>query len=681
MKISTKIGAYGPAVAAALAGVVATTASSDAQAGGKKHRAKGEYLAGDFHNHTTCSDGSTSVRTLTRQSLARLDWFIQVGHSGSGPRDCRVDDFLYFSSASEFSPGLWVNTLEDPATEIKGDFVDGSQRNGARVQRMWRWQMLQEFSLPQIISVREEPGNEQKDAALGLEWTLPGHEHTSTAIVTGQYDEVAPNADAMAHFEYCFGRPSDDTSGGGGQGWTCEISSEANDRLLDLFEGRPEAGTADYNSTLIAQGGVNTDDNGEHVKSTAAMLWMQENYPGDSFAVQAHIERQGGFVEGQDRGYNIEHIRDWNNVAPDVSIGFESEPGHQAQRNRGSYNPGRPTAGLTTYGGTGCYAAAEAAKAGHDFDGTPLDPARFLEGGDLEQIPDNAIVERVTLCRPGVRTMWDALLSEGRHYFYYASSDWHSRGSFGPLDFEADNDFWPGEFQENFTWVEEMRGADRDPAQRIVDGLRSGNNYTVQGQLIEDLSFEACTRKRGCATMGETLHVKAGERVTVRLRVRDPKGENRSPYQFNNPSLLQIGIERPINKPKLEHVDLIQGEITGPVPPHLKDGGVNPEYFEPLAPDTTRIVDTWEGRKTRRRMGYSFVAKTDSYVRARGTNIPAGTPNERDMYGNPLPDNLSDNIACDDPDCPPHLEGILDKDVEAWSDLSFHTNPIFIVVR
>lgn len=27
------------------------------------------YVSGDFHNHTTCSDGSTSVETLTRESL------------------------------------------------------------------------------------------------------------------------------------------------------------------------------------------------------------------------------------------------------------------------------------------------------------------------------------------------------------------------------------------------------------------------------------------------------------------------------------------------------------------------------------------------------------------------------------------------------------------------------------
>lgn len=674
-----KRSALRPTIAAVIAGTAGLAGGHvAAQAGPRHHSEEGQYLSGDFHNHTTCSDGSTSVRTLTRQSLARLDWFIQVGHSGSGPRDCRVDDFLYFSSASEYSPGLWINTLSDPSTEIKGDFTDGSQGNGARVQRMWRWQMLQEFSLPQIISVRDEPMYEGKEAALGLEWTVPGHEHTSSAVVTGQYDEVDPNADAMAQFEYCFGAPSDDTSGGGGQGWTCELNAADNEKLLELFAGRPEEGTADYNSTLVAQGGINTNDGGEHVKATAAVLWMQENFGDDSFAVQAHVERQGGFVSGSNRGYNIEHMRDWNTLAPEIAFGFESQPGHQAVSSRGSYAGSRPTAGLWTWGGTGCYAGAEAALPGHDFDGTPLDPARFAAGGDLAVIPDNTPLERVTLCRPGVRTMWDALLSEGRRFFFFASSDWHSRGSFGPLDYETDGDFWPGEYQDNFTWIEPTPG--RDPGQRIVDGLRTGNGYAVQGQLIDDLVFTACADGE-CATMGQTLHVDRGERVTVTLEVRDPSGPNRSPYKFNNPSLLQIGVETPINEPELVHVDMIQGAITGPVASHLPDGSVNPEYYNPVAPETTHIARTWTGRSTKRDMVYRFRAETDGYVRARGTNIPAGTPNERDIDGNPLSDDLSDNIACSDPTCPPHVNGILDKDVEAWADLWFYANPIFIEVR
>lgn len=67
----------------------------------------------------------------------------------------------------------------------------------------------------------------------------------------------------------------------------------------------------------------------------------------------------------------------------------------------------------------------------------------------------------------------------------------------------------------------------------------------------------------------------------------------------------------------------------------------------------------------------------DSYFRLRSSSIQ---PNERDMDGNPLADDLSDNILCSDPACPPHIDGILDHDVEAWADVWFYANPIFIEV-
>ena len=287
-------------MSAALATAVAAAAGG-AQAG--------EYRSGDFHNHTTCSDGSTSVKTLTRQSLTYLDWFIHVGHSGAGERDCRISDFLGLNRDSEFNRGLWVNSLPNGADDIKGDERFDDVRTGTLVREMWRWQSLQEFNFDGIVEERELPNSEGKTAFLGLEWVVPGHEHSSNSISTGQYDEDA-NADAIAQFEYCFARNSDDTSQGGGQGWTCELSEEGNNTLITLFDGRPEEGIADYNSTL--EGGINIDDRGDHVKSTAGVLWMQENFPGESFAVQAHVERQGAFIEDDDEGFNVEHMRDWN---------------------------------------------------------------------------------------------------------------------------------------------------------------------------------------------------------------------------------------------------------------------------------------------------------------------------------------------------------------------------------
>lgn len=638
----------------------------------------GQYLSGDFHNHTTCSDGSTSVKTLTRKSLEYLDWFIQVGHSGRGSRDCRISDFLYMNRDSDAGTGLWVNSLPGGAADIKGDIRYETMRNGGQVQTMWRWQSLQEFQVPSIVEERNLPANEGKTAFLGLEWVVPGHEHTSASISNGQYGEE-PNADALAQFEYCFASNSDDTSMGGGQGWTCELSAESNNKLKALFEGRPEEGPADYNATLV--GGVNTADTGDHVKSTAGVMWMQENFPGESFAVQSHIERQGPFTPGSNRGYNIEHIRDWNSMAPEVAFGFESEPGHQSSGGRGGYSTSRPTAGFYTFGGTGCYAGAEAAKPGYHFDGTPITAADFLAGGEFEELSDSTDPARVTACRPGIRTMWDALLSEGRKFWYFASSDWHNRGSFGPLDFETTGDFWPGEYQKQYVWLED---GEEDEAKAVVDALRSGNSFAVRGDLIKgDLEFKACAGHR-CATMGETLKVRKGQMVWVVLELTDPEGANNSQYKFDNPALLQIGKRVPLNEPELAQVDLIMGAVNGLVEP------TDANYYNPLAPASTHIARTWTDfgkrwghkhkRDQRSKLMHLFKASGDSYIRARGSNLPAGTPHMRDMDGNPLRDDLAANIPCEDAACPTHINGVLNYDVEAWADLTFHTNPIFIEV-
>lgn len=656
------------AVVAAMATMagMAQTADSFAASG---------YQAGDFHNHTTCTDGATSTKTLAKKSLSYLDWFIDVGHSGSGNRDCRLDDFAY-NGPADGQGNYWVNTVGVDA--IKGDPTTSSS-NGATggVRSMWRWQSLQEYVLQDLL---EEGAAAGKPAFLGLEWTVPGHEHTSMAVVTGQYD-AQPSAEQQAKFEYCFGAPANDTSGGGGQGWTCEISAENNQKLIDRFTTNEPVnqGAPDYNGSIPAEG-VKTSDNGDHVKSTAAIYWLQETNPGKSFAVQAHIERAGAFVAGENRGYNIEHVRDWNNAGPDVAFGFESQPGHQASTGRGGYGPTRPSFGLSTFGGTGCMAGAEASQPGFKFDGTPLTAADFAAGGEYAAVSDNMNPARVVVCRPGVRTVWDALLSEGRRFFFFASSDWHSRGSFAPFDEQGRStlDFWPGEYQKNYTFIRAKNPT--NPAQDVVDGLRSGNGYVVMGDLIDKASFTACVGKR-CATMGQTLKIQPGDDVTIRIQVRDPNGANHSPYTFNNPSLLQIGVEQPINKPELAQVDLIKGVVHGMI-----DNATDPVgYRTQLAPETTVIAKSWTpadwSRGVWKRMTYTMSNVTqDSYVRVRGSNLPAGTPNERDAFGNPTIDDTN-NIPCVQDGCPAHINGIVNNDVEAWTDLSFHMNPIFIEVE
>ena len=158
---------------------------------------------------------------------------------------------------------------------------------------------------------------------------------------------------------------------------------------------------------------------------------MAANAPDGSYYVPAHLERAGQFNPDGNNGFNVEHLRDFNNAAPRVAFGFETQPGHGASDGRGEYFPlrnnigGVPTdsVGGTTFGGTGVYGA--------------------LVGG-----------------------VWDALLGEGRNCWFFASSDWHNRGSFGPDDRRSTQDFFPGEYQRNFTLVRNGSGQAAAPDDR-----------------------------------------------------------------------------------------------------------------------------------------------------------------------------------------------------------------------
>jgi hypothetical protein len=98
--------------------------------------------------------------------------------------------------------------------------------------------------------------------------------------------------------------------------------------------------------------------------------------------------------------------------------------------------------------------------------------------------------------------------------------------------------------------------------------------------------------------------------------------------------------------------------------------------------------------------------QASQYVRLRGTNMPEGVPFETDADGEPLRDRLAENITvfpqdfdarCSDPaqaptilNCLTHLASrtvdgkpgrILNNDVEAFADLWFLSNPIYIEVK
>jgi hypothetical protein len=724
------------AVAAAISIASVLAVPTVAVAAGKT---PGKYVAGDFHNHSTCSDGSISMQKLVGKSIDAadgsfgLDWFVQAGHGGNGNRNCTlVEDATLSTPAYPFVSGQgpatnWVPSGVTPKGNVSGS---GNTRN------MWRWQSVQEYQYPLIEYLN---ALRTKPLFLGIETVVPGHEHTSMSVITGQIPAAldtatlpgaAPytalgNASALAQWEYCFDRNDADTSRGNaspqpsvdGNNWDCSVP------------GSSGAGFPNWNTT--AQKLTNNSGVAGHNKTVEALKWMVAFHPNTSYYVPAHLERAGPFNVNGSNGFNVEHLRNFNNAAPKVAFGFETQPGHGASDNRGEYSPGRnnfgtgvgqvDSVGGTTYGGTGIY-------------GSQI-------GG-----------------------VWDALLGEGRNWWFFASSDWHNRGSFGADDRRSTQDFFPGEYQRNYTMV--RNGTDKLRPQTIVDGLRTGNVFASSGQLIDRLAFIACVSypglgaksnaavealavaaatnntdidAAGCATMGEKLRVRPGAEIVVSVVVRDPAGTNFSPYTFSNPSLAQIGVSQPLNAPVLDHIDLIRGLVTGYKTPGAADySGEWPRNTAWLAADGSTPVDLssvptaakntsaavvrsfsgsggspWTSVTSSvdgtafLKMTYRIPAVSASqYVRLRGTNLPANVPFETDASGNPLADvftNASNlarlRIPCTTPHsvssqfdgCPDHMptatagspivgQRAVAYDIAAWADLWFYGNPIYVEI-
>jgi hypothetical protein len=701
----------------------------------------GTYVAGDFHNHTTCSDGVISIpKTINKvfDTPWGLDWFVQAGHGGNGNRNCTLAEDASLATpayplvtnpttGAVLGPNTtWENSI--PAVVPKGD-VSGASPS----RNMWRWQSIQEFQYNQeeyLSAYKNQP------IFMGIESVTPGHEHTSMSVINGQmpasiWTQTLPttpgysplgNANALAQWEYCFDRGDSDRSRGAANQWDCSVPGSAN---------ASDPNWVASAAKLIPAGGAGTGIKG-HAKAVESLKWMTAFAPQQSYYVPAHLERAGPFNPDGNNGFNIEQLRDFNNTAPNVAFGFESQPGHGASADRGEYFPKRnniggvlvDSVGGTTWGGTGVYAGQ-------------------------------------------VGGVWDALLGEGRNWWFFASSDWHNRGSFGADDRRTTQDFLPGEYQRTHTMVRRGR-ADQYSPQMIVDGLRTGNSWSDSGQLIDRLAFVACAippevAKRtgplaeaignalvetlavlaayadtdagdtGCATMGQKLNVKPGSDIIVAFAVRDPSGANFSPYTFNNPSLAQIGVSQPLNKPVLDHVDLIDGKVTGyKLPSDTANYAgewprtwlANPDMATvPAAAKNTSaaVIKTFASRswtavpgaKEFKVMTYRLRAVKDSqYVRLRGTNLPPAVPFETDANGNPLADivtnasntallkipcnvvgtNVPSNDATvpytrsDIDGCPNHLpvvgtQKMVAYDVAAWSDIWFYSNPIYVEVQ
>ena len=357
------------------------------------------------------------------------------------------------------------------------------------------------------------------------------------------------------------------------------------------------------NADAMAQFEYMFDNSDTDRTGGAAQGWVKSTLSGHakSMAAAEWLQKNHRYTswlvpahpERQDR-WHIDHYRDLNDIAPDVFVAFESIPGHQSSGDRGSY-------GNSSYGGR-------------------------TRGGAGSQ---TAIIGDV----------WDAMLSEGRRFWVVANSDFHSHGG----------DYYPGEYQKTYISMKERT------AQGFVDGLRSGNIYTVHGDLVDQLEFSV-----GNATMGQTFTTD-GENVRVRILVRDPETTNNNVYGS-------------LTNPVLDHIDLIAGEMREKVAPGTAEYS-NGKYDKVRVIarfDATGGVTDSDGLTSikwqdlgggLRLVEYTAPISGDTYFRLRGTNHAIGTPGETDGAGNPLVDPAGNNLRT------------------AFEDLWVYSNPVFVRTR
>lgn len=352
--------------------------------------------------------------------------------------------------------------------------------------------------------------------------------------------------------------------------------------------------------------GPRQNDKNDVNDTYVAVKWVAENYPG-SFILPNHPSRHNNGNDVVDNGeVTIEHLRTMNDIAPDVVFGFEGMPGNQ------------------------------------------LDPACELPADDLRAGADEMI--SVT---GGV---WDALLSEGRRFYNFTNSDFHFKISSNQ---NYSSGYWASEFSRNWTWVEP--GEDQQfKFSDVVEGLRSGNSYAVNGELISDLTFTVADTEGNNATMGQDLNVTEGQDITVTIRFKVPEYNN---YQSLYNTDTGINVD---NTPDLDHVDLIMGHVTGKVDTAEYSSTANTDAKIVASFDKEQLAKALreDGYYT---LTYTTVADSDMYFRVRGLSS-----SEVDENGDPVTHEREVTT-----ERPARFDYINDYN---YSHLSFYANPVWINV-
>lgn len=175
-------------------------------------------------------------------------------------------------------------------------------------------------------------------------------------------------------------------------------------------------------------------------------------------------------------------LRDWNDTAPEVAVGMEGAPGHQAGPL--SENP---------------------APRGWYFD--------YPTMGGFDQMT----------ARLG--GFWDAMLGEGRRWWITANSDSHRNYREGGVA------FWPGQYSKTYIYAHKHHAS-------ILEGLRQGKVFVTTGDLVSELYLNV-DGGYGRAQVGGTARLPTAGEVKISIRVRDPDAAN---HNGDRPEIARIDL-------------------------------------------------------------------------------------------------------------------------------------------
>ena len=114
----------------------------------------GDWVAGDFHQHTTYTDGSNPLATVMfYNNHYGLDWWANSEHGGVRSTDGFGPILTPHYPAMDTGSfaRFWDNTSVYPAGTILGDV-----KTSGGHQQMWRWQSLCDYSFPDVLAARTE---------------------------------------------------------------------------------------------------------------------------------------------------------------------------------------------------------------------------------------------------------------------------------------------------------------------------------------------------------------------------------------------------------------------------------------------------------------------------------------------------------------------------------------------